>query len=354
MKLWVYVVRRILVMVPTLFGLTFFVFALIHTGGTNLFLSQYLSPRLTGDARLHAIEQLTIRFHLNDPVYVQYYYWLVELFQGNLGYSTVQGGVPVTTAFVWFMPNTLLLTALASVLTWIVGVPLGVFSAVRRDSLLDQGVRVASFTLYSMPIFLIGFGLLLSFGVYLHWLPISGMLSSSLLQGLPDGWFDHSDGVSSPTHVLVLDASLHGYWSVAWDAFLHVVMPAITLTLALIAGIIRILRASMLEVLEQDYIRLARAKGVPERVINNLHARKNALLPALTSYGYLVAGLLGGAVVVEDIFTFKGVGWWITNALLTQDVGAILGSTFIFGIFLLFTSLILDILYAIIDPRIRY
>src|SRR6267143_1748826 len=294
-------------MVPTLFGLTFFVFALIHTGGTNLFLSQYLSPRLTGDARLHAIEQLTIRFHLDDPVYVQYYYWLVELFQGNLGYSTVQGGVPVTTAFVWFMPNTLLLTALASVLTWIVGVPLGVFSAVRRDSLLDQGVRVASFTLYSMPIFLIGFGLLLSFGVYLHWLPISGMLSSSLLQGLPDGWFDHSDGVSSPTHVL--------------------------------------------EVLEQDYIRLARAKGVPERVINNLHARKNALLPALTSYGYLVAGLLGGAVVVEDIFTFKGVGWWITNALLTQDVGAILGSTFIFGIFLLFTSLILDILYAIIDPR---
>jgi len=89
-------------------------------------------------------------------------------------------------------------------------------------------------------------------------------------------------------------------------------------------------------------------------VINNLHARKNALLPALTSYGYLVAGLLGGAVVVEDIFTFKGVGWWITNALLTQDVGAILGSTFIFGIFLLFTSLILDLLYAIIDPRIRY
>lgn len=352
MKLWVYVLRRILLILPTLFGLTFFLFVLIQVGGNNLFLAQYLNPKLTGPARLQAVQDLTARFHLNDPIYVQYYYWLVELLHGNLGYSNVAQGVPVTTAFLWFMPNTILLTAAASVLTWILGVPIGVFSAVRRDSLVDQSVRVASFTLYSMPIFLIGFGLLLLLGVYARLLPLNGMVSASLLSSIPNDWF--VDGVSYPTHILPIDAALHGDWTVAYDSFLHVLLPAFTLTLAVLAGIVRILRASMLEVLEQDYIRLARAKGVPPRVVNNLHARKNAILPALTSYGYLVAFLLGGVVVVEDIFSFKGVGWWITNALLSSDTGAILGSTFIFGIMLVFTSLILDILYAVLDPRIRY
>ncbi len=354
MKFWVFMVRRILLMIPTILGLTFFIFVLLHVGGTNLFLSEYLDPRLPADARARATQELTDRFHLNDPVYVQYFYWLGELLHGNLGYSRTAMGAPVTTAFLWFMPNTLLLAGVASALTWILGVPLGVFSAVRRDSVPDQSLRVVSFTLYSMPVFLIGFGLLLLFGVYWRALPLSGMVSTQLLPSLPDSWYDHAFGVSSPTHILVVDAAIHGYASVAWDAFLHVLLPALTLTLALLAGILRILRASMLEVLDQDYIRLARAKGVPERAVTHLHAKRNALLPAVTSFGYLVAGLLGGAVVVEDIFTFKGVGWWLTNAVLNNDIGAIMGSTFIFGVILVFTSLILDVLYATIDPRIRY
>ena len=123
---------------------------------------------------------------------------------------------------------------------------------------------------------------------------------------------------------------------------------------ALLAGIIRILRASMLEVLEQDYVRLARAKGVPERTVNNFHAKKNALLPTVTSFGYLVSGLFGGAVVIEYIFTFKGIGWWTTFAFLRGDVGAVMGSTLVFGLILVVTTLILDILYAFLDPRIRY
>ncbi len=349
MKLWVYVVRRLLILVPTIIGLTFVVFALAHAGGTNLFLSQYVNPKLPPVAQAALRAQLTAEFHLNDPIYVQYFYWLAQVVQGNLGVSTSpQGhGQPVLTVLSWFLPNTLMLAIVASTLTWILSVPIGVYSAARRDSVLDQSVRVVTFTLYSMPIFLIGFGLFLLF-------PITGAVDPLLLTTLPPDWFNPLYSVTSPTHIYMLDALLHGDWALAWDSLVHLVLPALTLVLAILASIVRLLRASMLEVLDQDYIRLARAKGVSERTVNNFHAKKNALLPAVTSFGYLVAGLLGGTVVVEYIFTFPGIGLYATQAVLNQDTAGILGTTFIFGIILVSTSLILDIVYGIIDPRIRY
>lgn len=356
MKLWVYVVRRLLILIPTLIGLTFIIFALGHAGGPTLFLQQYIDPHVSGDARLALVNRLTAEFHLNDPIYIQYFYWIAQVLQGNLGTST-SVHVSVVTAFVLYMPNTIMLTIVASILTWYIAVPIGLYSAARRDSVLDQGVRVATFALYSMPIFLIGFAIFLTVGTGWHLLPMAsttGNIDDGLLPQIPAAWFDHQNSVSSPTHILVLDALLHGDLPIAWNAFLHVLMPAATLVLALLAGIVRILRASMLETLEQDYVRLARAKGVPDRIVNNLHAKKNALLPAVTSYAYLVSGLLGGAVVVEDIFNFRGIGWWTTQALLNQDFAGIMGATLIFGLILLFTTLLLDIVYAIIDPRIRY
>lgn len=356
MKLWLYVVRRLLILIPTLIGLTFILFVLTHAGGTQAFLRGYIDPHLTGAARDALVAQLTAQFHLNDPIYVQYFYWLAQLVQGDLGTSTA-AHVPVSTALVWYMPNTIILTLVASILTWYISIPIGLYSAVRRDSTLDQGVRLGTFTLYSMPVFLIGFAIFLSIGTGWHLLPMqdtTGNLDGYLLPTIPSTWFDHSNAVSSPTHILVFDALINGDLPIAWNAFLHTLMPAATLVLALLAGIVRILRASTLETLEQDYVRLARAKGVPERIVNSVHAKKNALLPAVTSYGYLIAGLLGGAVVVEDIFNFRGIGWWTTRALLNQDVGGIMGSTLVFGLILLFTTLVLDILYGVIDPRIRY
>lgn len=353
MKLWVYVVRRLILLIPTLIGLTLLVFALVHAGGTNLFLQQYINPRLPPAARQALLQQLTARFHLNDPIFVQYFYWLAEVLQGNLGTST-QLGVPVSTGLVWFMPNTIMLTLVASALTWIVSIPIGVYSAARRDSILDQGVRVTTFTLYSMPIFLIGYALFLTLGTSWHILPGNGALDIPMYATIPNSWFDHSYSISYPTHILFLDALLHGDLAIAWNALLHVVLPAASLTLALLAGIIRILRASMLEVLDQDYVRLARAKGVPERSVNNFHAKKNALLPTVTSFGYLVSSLFGGAVVIEVIFNFKGIGWWTTSSFLNHDVGVVMASTLVFGLILVFTTLILDILYAYLDPRIRY
>jgi peptide/nickel transport system permease protein len=356
MKLWVYVVRRLILLIPTLLGLSFLMFVLTHAGGTDLLLAEYINPHLSGVARDAATKALIVRFHLNEPVYIQYFYWLWQVLQGDLGTTLYAGGIPVSTAIVLFMPDTLLLTLVASFLTWVVAVPMGVYSAVRRDSILDQTIRVGSFTLYSMPFFLVGFIMLLVLGLY--WpivsFPIGNLNPVLYLELKNAAWWDSGLSISSPTHILAFDAAIHGYWGVAWDAFMHSLLPALSLTLALLAGIVRILRASMLEVLDQDYIRLARAKGVPEHVIHTLHAKRNALLPTVTSFGYLVAGLLGGVVVIEDIFNYKGIGWWTTQALLNGDTGAILGSTFVFGILLVLTTLILDILYALLDPRIRY
>jgi len=351
MKLWVFILKRLIFAFVTIIGITFIVFALLHVGGNNLLLSAYLNPRLNGPAKEEMIKELTEKFHLNAPIYIQYFYWLEALFSGNLGYTNtpIYSG-PVTSAILLFLPNTITLTIIAAILVWIIGIPLGVYSAVRRDSALDHSVRVFSFTLYSMPIYLIAFILIIIFGVELKILPYSYPVNPLLASTLP--WYKH--GISYPTHIVLIDALIHGDLAVFWNALLHAILPSLTLALAIVAGIIRILRSSMLEVLDQDYVRLARAKGVPEKVVINLHARRNALIPVLTLYGYTIASLLGGTVVVESIFDYPGIGYWTTQAILTNDVGGIMAATLIFGIVFVLASLILDIVYALIDPRIRY
>jgi len=351
MRLWVYVLRRLLLLIPTIIGLTFIVFILSHVSGTNIILSEYINPRLTGAARTLLIQKLTSEFHLNQPIYIQYFYWLYQVLQGNWGITnTPVFSGPVTTAIVLFFPNTVMIAVVASILTWVIGVPLGVYSAVNRDSPGDHTLRVGSFTLYAMPIYLIGVVLIILVGVYLKILPFSGVVNPVLVSALP--WY--VNGISYPTHIILIDAIIHGAWNVAWDAFLHLILPSVTLALAVVASMIRILRSSMLEVLDQDYIRLARSKGTPERSVINLHARKNALLPVVTLFGYTVAGLLGGVVVVETIFDYTGIGYWTTQALLVSDVGGIMASALLFGLILVFANLIVDLVYAFIDPRIRY
>jgi peptide/nickel transport system permease protein len=351
MKLWIYIIRRLLLFIPTLIGLTFIVFFLSHISGTNIILSEYLSPRLTGAAREAVIQQLTLQFHLNQPIYIQFFYWLYQILQGNWGFTnTPIFSGSINTAIALFLPNTIMLTALATVLIWVIGIPLGVYSAVHRDSAADHTLRVGSFTLYSMPPYLIGLVLILLLGVWLNILPIAGVVDPTLVSSL--SWY--TNGISYPTHIIIIDALLHGSWNVAVNAFLHLLLPAITLALSIVAGIIRILRSSMFEVLDQDYIKLARSKGLSEKLVNNLHARKNALLPMLTTFGLTVAGLLGGVVVIETIFSYPGIGYWTTQALLASDVGGIMASTLIFGLILMAANLIVDLLYAFVDPRIRY
>ncbi|MCE4608043.1 MAG: ABC transporter permease [Caldisphaeraceae archaeon] len=340
-----------LLFIPTLIGLTVIVFTLLHIGGTTKLLAMYLSPRLTGAARAHVIAELDAKFHLNQPVYVQYFYWLIQILEGNWGITnTPLYSGPVTQAIEIFFPNTLILTIFAAIIIWLVSIPLGVHTAVNRDKPSDNTIRVASLTFYAMPWYLIGVVLIIIFAVYFRVLPIAGTVNPSLVSGLP--WYHN--GISYPTHILLIDALLHGDFGVAWNAFLHLIMPSVTLSLGVMAALIRLMRGTMLETMDQDFVNFARAKGVPEKVVINLHAKNNALLPVVTNFGYLVAGLLGGVVVIEDVFSYPGIGMWLTSAMLNNDMGGIMGGTLLFGLILVTTSLFLDILYAKIDPRIRY
>jgi peptide/nickel transport system permease protein len=310
-----------------------------------------MNPKVTGVAKELLLQKLTNDFHLNQPIYIQYFYWLYQIIRGNWGFTnTPIFSGSVGTAIALFLPNTLMISVFASILIWVIGVPLGVYSAVNRDSPGDHTLRIGSFTLYAMPIYLIGVVLILVVGVYLKILPFSGVVNPVSVSGL--SWY--VNGISYPTHIILIDAMIHNSWGIAADAFLHLILPSVTLALAIVASMIRILRSSMLEVLDQDYIRLARSKGTSEGTVINLHARKNALLPVITLYGYTVAGLLGGAVVVETIFNYPGIGYWTTQALLASDVGGIMASALLFGIILVFANLIVDLVYAFVDPRIRY
>jgi len=331
------------------------VFAVTHVGGTQRLIGQYINPQSHIPYQQQE-QQIIEQLHLNQPLVVQYYYWVLALIQGNWGFTrtSIYSG-PVTGAISVFYPNTLVLALFASILTALIGIPLGVWSAVRKDSIIDQGTRIASFAGYSIPIFWLGLILIIVFGSSsvcscLNIFPITGTVNITLVGGV--SWYQN--GISYPTHVLILDSLLHGNLEILWNALLHLALPVATLTFGTMAGILRITRSSMQEVLNQDYVRTARAKGLPERVVINVHARRNALIPVVTLLGYTIASLLGGVVLVEVVFGYLGIGYWTTQALLNSDLGGIMGATVIFGLTFIIASLCADLAYGFLDPRIRY
>jgi ABC-type dipeptide/oligopeptide/nickel transport system permease component len=347
MKLRYYIARRLILVVPTLIGLTLIVFALTHVGGNSRLISEYINPHSAVPiATQEAV--LTQKFHLNDPLIVQYFYWLSAFFQGNWGYTNtpIYDGT-VTGAISLFFPNTLVLAVIATALVGLLGIPLGVWSAVRKDSLFDQSTRVVSFIGYSVPLYWLALILIIAFA---RVLPASGNVSVTLVGGL--SWY--SNGVSYPTHILLIDSLLHGRINIFENAFLHLILPVITLTYGFMASILRVMRSSMQDTLGQDFVRTARAKGLPEGVVINVHARRNALVPVFTLLGYTIASLLGGVVLVETVFNYLGIGYWTTQALLAGDVGGIMGAVVVFGLTFIVANLAVDILYGYLDPRIRY
>jgi ABC-type dipeptide/oligopeptide/nickel transport system permease component len=347
MKLRYYIARRLILVVPTLIGLTLIVFALTHVGGNSRLISEYINPHSTVPIAVQEAA-LTQKFHLNDPLIVQYFYWLSAFFQGNWGYTNtpIYDGT-VTGAISLFFPNTLVLAVIATALVGLLGIPLGVWSAVRKDSLFDQSTRVVSFIGYSVPLYWLALILIIAFA---RVLPASGNVNVTLVGGL--SWY--SNGVSYPTHILLIDSLLHGRISIFENAFLHLILPVITLTYGFMASILRVMRSSMQDTLGQDFVRTARAKGLPEGVVINVHARRNALVPVFTLLGYTIASLLGGVVLVETVFNYLGIGYWTTQALLAGDVGGIMGAVVVFGLTFIVANLAVDILYGYLDPRIRY
>jgi ABC-type dipeptide/oligopeptide/nickel transport system permease component len=336
-----YIVRRLMLLPFVAFGVTLLIFALM----------QFLDPAIRAGAfitnpnQLKAIDAIIRKYGLDQPIYVQYWTWLREVFQGNLGWSQT-ARMPVRDAVVAFFPTTLELTFLAFVPTMLLGVWLGTAAAVNRDKVMDHFSRVFSISARSLPSFVWGLLILMLFYGRVNWFP-PGRLS------LDADLFVRSGEFHAYTGLMTIDALMNGQLWIFFDALRHLVGPALTLTLVSIALLVRVMRSSMLEVLNQDYVRTARAKGLAEAVVNTKHARKNALIPVITLSSLTIVGLLGGVVITETIFNFPGIGRWGAFAAQQLDIPGVTGFTMFVAALTVLGNLASDVLYAYVDPRIR-
>ncbi len=336
------------------------VFILLRAFPDSYLISKYINPKSAVPISVQ-IEHAKELLGLNYPVFIQYFFYVKALFIGQWGQmSTPVYTGPVLTAIELFFPSTIQLALFATILSILIAIPLGTYIGARPNSVADQIGRVFSLTFYAVPIFVLGIVLQIVFGQNviagnpLGLFPISGKFALSAVPAIPPPWFDASTGLTSPTHLPLFDAILHGDWPLASSSFIYLILPTITLTLSLLAGILRFIRAGMVDASNQEYVKTARSKGVPEELVIKRHIRKNALIPTVTVLGLLFASLLGGVVVIEEVFAYYGIGYLALNALLYLAIYGVLGTTFVFGLTLMIANLIVDIAYAFIDPRIRY
>ncbi|MBR2571334.1 MAG: ABC transporter permease [Clostridia bacterium] len=316
-----YIRKRLLQAIPVVFGitlLTFFIMKLAPGGP----LGGMISPRSSSEALQRAQEKLG----LNQPIIVQYWNWLKELVQGNFGYSTFNGQ-NVLEMILERLPATLLLTVTSFVFSFVVGVPLGVYSATHKYSKGDYGLTVFSFIGISIPSFFFGMGMIYIFAMKLKWFPTSGF-GSALFRGTGFQLFLHK--------------------------LRYLVMPALVMSLANLSSVMRFARSSMIETLNQDYIRTARAKGLAERAVIYRHALKNSLIPVITIFGQSIPNLFGGAYITEKVFGWPGMGLLGVDAIGNRDYQVLMGLTLFTAILVLPGNLLADIMYSAVDPRIRY
>jgi peptide/nickel transport system permease protein len=285
------------------------------------------------------IQQVRENMGLDKPIFVQYGLFLKDALRGDLGDSTVTGR-PVTTELMVRLPATFELTAFAMLIAVLVGVPVGVISAVKQYSLLDKTTSVLALTGISMPIFWLAMILVVIFGVNLELLPFPGRL-------------DPTTGITAITGLVLVDSLLTLNFAGFWDGLLHLIMPALALATIPMAVVMRMTRSSMLEVMNEDYVRTARAKGVvPWRVIVK-HALRNAMLPTITVIGLQVGLLMGGAIITETIFSWPGIGLYAYDSISSRDYASIQGVVLYGALLFVLINLLVDILYAVLDPRVR-
>jgi len=338
-----YIVRRLLLLPVVLFGVTLIIFAMIQMVGPYKRLSLYVNDATLAHVRSsEQLVQLVHKYGLDRPIYQQYVTWLGGVFHGQLGYSPT-AHLMVQDALVKYLPTTAELALFSLIPLVFLAIRLGVFSAVHQNTIGDHFTRVLAITGWSLPTFVAGLLLLLFF---YKWFP-AGRLSvwTIPIVNSPD-WHTF-------TRMYTIDAVLNGNWRVFLDALRHMVLPIVTLSYISWALILRITRSSMLETLRQDYVTTARAKGLPERVVINRHARRNALIPVATVAGWTIAGLMGGVVITETIFNYPGLGRFAASAALQLDIAAVLGFALFNGLLLVTANLVVDVMYAFIDPRVR-
>ena len=330
-----YAIRRGLTIVPVLLGVSLLVFSFIHLIPGDPALTM-LGERATPEK----VAEVRARLGLDRPIWQQYVLYIGKALRGDLGVSIIRGD-PVASDLLRRFPATVELATASMVVAIALGIPIGVASAVWRNSLLDSLARLGALTGVSMPIFWLGLVLAWFFGVQLRVLP-TGFRLSSATAFVP--W----------TNFVILDALLQGDWPTLVDAVRHLILPALALATIPLAVIARMTRASMLEVLSREYIRTAEAKGLSRRVVILRHALRNALLPVLTVVGLQVGRLLAGAILTETIFSWPGIGLWVYESIESRDYAIVQGVSLFIAVIVVGVNLLTDLLYAAVDPRIKY
>ena len=330
-----FVLTRIGLVIPTFVGLTLTAFFLIRlVPGDPV---EAMAGERGIDPARH--EELLHAYGLDRPVFVQYGFYVDRLLHGDLGRS-ISTSASVLSEFAALFPATIELALCAIAFALVVGVPAGVLAAVRRNTILDHGVMGVSLTGYSMPIFWWGLLLILLFSVQLGWTPVSGRIDVRFF-------------VEPVTGFLLVDSLLSDEPGAFASSLSHLVLPTLALGTVPLAVIARMTRSAMLEVLGEDYIRTARAKGLPALRVVGLHALRNALIPVVTVIGLQVGVLFTGAILTETIFSWPGVGKWLIEAIGRRDYPVLQGGTLLLGIVVMSVNLLVDLTYGLINPRIR-
>jgi peptide/nickel transport system permease protein len=329
-----FVVRRLILLVPILLGLSLLLFLWVRA------LPGSPAQALLGErATPAAIERFNRQYGLDRPIHVQYWAYLKTTASGDLG-TSVASRRPVTTEIKERFPATVELAFAAMVFALAIGLPLGFFAAKRHGQLFDHSSLFLSLIGISIPVFFLAIILKYVFSVKLGWLPSIGRQDVLIDAEHPTGFY-------------VLDGILTRNWEAAWDAVLHLILPAIALGSIPLAIITRVTRASTLDVQSEDYVRTARAKGLPSRVVDRRHVLRNALLPVTTIIGLQVGILLGGAVLTETVFAIPGMGSWLKEAIFNHDYPVLQGGILFLAFVFVVVNLIVDITYGLINPRIR-
>lgn len=320
-----FALRRLLLAVPLLIGITFISFMVVHLApGEPVELE---TGEMAVKASAQAKQSLRELYGLDKPLHVQYWNWLTRIARLDFGRSFAPDGKPVLQKIGERLPITLFLNIIEMGLILAVAVPIGVLSATRQYSMFDKVTTIFVFVGFATPDFWLALLLMILFGVQLGWLPVSGLRSMN--------W------------------EYLSYWQQVWDFLSHLVLPVLVATFGGLAGFSRYMRQSMLEVIRQEYIQAARAKGLHETAVIGKHALRNALLPVVTILGLSLPGLIGGSVIVESIFAIPGMGQLMVQAVFMRDYPVIMGNLVIVAVLTLVANLVADISYGLVDPRIR-
>ena len=335
MKLHHYIIRRLIFLIPVLLGTVTITFFLMYSVPSNP-ARMIAGPHATGDQ----IKKITEELGLNQPLYVQYFKYLNRLARGDFGRSILTRR-PVVDDLLTYFPATMELTLASMVFMILFGIFFGIISAVKRNSLTDHAIRVFALSGVSMPIYWLGLILLFIFYFKLGILPGPGRIDPY---------------ISAPAHITglyIIDSLLTGNWEALFSSVKHIILPAVTLAYATTGMTARITRSSMLEVIQSEFIKTAKAKGLSQRKVIIRHALRNALVAPVTFIGYEFGYLLAGAVLTETIFGWPGLGSYAVESMTNVDFPAVLGVVILMTFIYVFVNLAVDVLYIIIDPRIR-